>query len=200
VHERLCKHSVPGSSHQAARSRAAAREQAENVTTFNSRLEALRMEYMGGMNQPPQQRGYLLERILRELFELFDLDPRASFRLSGEEIDGAFTFDNTDYLLEAKWRRDATAPADVDAFTSKVARKLDNTLGLFIAVNGFTSGVMQTQAAVGRRTTILMDGGDLLAVLEARIALDRLLLRKRRHASHTGEIFLPVGRILSEAE
>lgn len=47
-----------------------------------------------------QQRGYILERLLAELFELFDLDPRASFRVTGEQIDGAFTFDSTNYLFE----------------------------------------------------------------------------------------------------
>jgi hypothetical protein len=39
---------------------------------------------------------------------------------------------------------------------------------------------------------IFMDGGDLMAVLEGRIDLGVLLLRKRRHAAQTGELFLPI--------
>lgn len=50
----------------------------------------------------PQQRGLTLEPFLRRLFTLFDLDPRSAFALQGEQIDGAFTFDTDDYLLEAR--------------------------------------------------------------------------------------------------
>jgi hypothetical protein len=43
---------------------------------------------------------------------------------------------------------------------------------------------------------ILMDGSDLMAVLEARIDLIQLLLRKRRHASQTGNIYLRIHELL----
>jgi hypothetical protein len=44
---------------------------------------------------------------------------------------------------------------------------------------------------------ILMDGSDLMAVLEGRVDLQQLLLRKRRHAAQTGEIYLPITAILA---
>jgi len=37
---------------------------------------------------------------------------------------------------------------------------------------------------------LLMDGADLMAVLENRVDLKDMLFRKRRHASDTGDIFL----------
>ena len=37
---------------------------------------------------------------------------------------------------------------------------------------------------------ILMDGTDLMAVFEERIDLVTLLLRKKRHAAQTGNIYL----------
>jgi hypothetical protein len=43
---------------------------------------------------------------------------------------------------------------------------------------------------------ILMDGSDLMAVLEGRIDLLQLLLRKRREASQTGTIYLRIHEIL----
>jgi hypothetical protein len=42
-----------------------------------------------------------------------------------------------------------------------------------------------------------MDGMDLMAVLDRRIALDDLLLRKRRHAAQTGEVYLRVSDVLT---
>jgi len=42
-----------------------------------------------------QERGYGLERILHDLFLLFDLDPRGSFKIVGEQIDGSFEIKGT---------------------------------------------------------------------------------------------------------
>lgn len=46
-------------------------------------------------------------------------------------------------------------------------------------------------------TMILMDGADLNAILDDRIHLHEMLYRKRRYASQTGNIYLPVDKILS---
>src|SRR4051794_10926204 len=142
-----------------------------------------------------QRRGYLLQDILRELFGLFDLDPKASFLIRGEQLDGAFTFDNTDYLLEARWQQGPVEPKELDAFAGKIARKLENTLGLFLAINGFSEAGVEAHSTV-RPVMILMDGSDLMAVLEGRLDLLQLLLRKRRHAAETGKIFLPIHQVL----
>lgn len=143
-----------------------------------------------------QQRGYRLEEILKELFTLFDLDPKASFRIEGEQIDGAFTFDNTDYLLEARWQQELVGVQDLDAFKGKISRKLENTLGLFLAINGFADSAVEAHSTV-RPAMILTDGSDLMAVLEGRIDLLELLLRKRRYAAETGRILLPIHQILT---
>lgn len=124
-------------------------------------------------------------------FELFDLDPKASFKITGEQIDGAFTFEGIDYLLEARWQRDQVDPAALDVFDGKIRRKLENTLGLFVAINGFSDTAVGNHSRT-RPTMILMDGADLWAVLEGRLPLPDVLRRKRRHAAQTGEILLHV--------
>lgn len=166
------------------------------TTAVQERLESLTKDYYTLLSSDDsQKRGYMLEALLRELFTLFDLDPRASFRVSGEQIDGAFTFQSTDFLLEAKWQKALVDAADLDSLAGKLTRKLDNTLGLYLAINGYSEdGVRQHSS--GRRLMILMDGSDLMAVLEARIDLIQLLLRKRRHASQTGNIYLRIHEIL----
>ena len=73
-------------------------------------------------------------------------------------------------------------------FKEQVESRLDNTLGLFISINGFTEdGIMAFQRT--RPNIILMDGEDLSAVLEGFVDLHELLSRKLRHAAHTGEVF-----------
>ena len=159
-------------------------------------LENLNREYLALLSDAnPQQRGYRLETLLRTLFELCDLDPRASFKIDGEQIDGAFTFEGTDYLFEGKWQQELVSAADLDVLAGKLSRKLDNTLGLFLSVNGFSEDGVKAHSS-GRRLMLLLDGSDLMAVLEGRIDLVQLLLRKRREASQTGNIYLKIHEIL----
>jgi hypothetical protein len=158
-------------------------------TAVRQRLAKLHNDYVALLQLPPQKRGYELEALRYGLFDLFDLDPRAAFRVTGEQIDGSFSFEGTDYLFEARWEDQLTPRAEIDAFDAKIGRKLENTLGLFLSINGF-SGDGVTVYSGGRSLMILMDGSDLMAVLEARIDLARMLLRKRRHAAQTGNIYL----------
>ena len=162
----------------------------------NERLEVIKKEYFNLISSAdPQKRGFKLEKVLKKLFILFDLDPKASFKIIGEQIDGAFTFDNTDYLFEAKWQQEPVRIKDLDGFSGKLARKLDNTLGLFLSINSFSEDAVKAHSS-GRRLMILMDGSDLMAIMEGRIDLIELLLRKRRHASQTGVIYLKIHEIL----
>jgi hypothetical protein len=166
------------------------------TTAVQEQLATLTNDYFALLaSTEPQKRGYRLEALLRELFALFDLDPKASFKVDGEQIDGAFTFQTTDYLLEAKWQKELIGAADLDSLAGKLTRKLDNTLGLYLAINGYSEDGVR-QHSTGRRLMILMDGSDLMAVLEGRIDLIQLLLRKRRHASQTGSIYLRIHEIL----
>lgn len=166
------------------------------INDVKEKLSEINTEFISLLSEDNhQKRGYILEKVLKELFELFELDPKASFKITGEQIDGAFSFEGTDYLLEAKWQ---TAPVDakeLDSLAGKLSRKLENTLGLFISINGFSEDSIKAHSS-GRRLAILMDGSDLMAVLEGRIDLVQLLLRKKRKASETGNIYLRIHEIL----
>lgn len=181
---------------KAEKRRADAHARMMRVNAVQKQLEELKQEFFQLVgSEHPQQRGFMLEKVLKGLFDLFDLDPKASFRIVGEQIDGAFSFEGTDYLLEAKWQQEPVVAADLDGLAGKLSRKLENTLGLFLSVNGFSEDAVKTHSS-GRRLTILMDGSDLMAVLEGRIDLVQLLLRKRRKASETGNIYLRIHEIL----
>jgi hypothetical protein len=156
------------------------------------KLKELNSQFMTiATGSSPQTRGFDLERLMYDLFELFDLDPKASFKNTGEQIDGAFSLENTDYLFEAKWQTVLVGVQELDGFAAKVRRKLDNTLGLFLSMNGFSPDGIKAHS-VGRPNVILMDGADLMAVLEERIDFVTLLVRKKKHAAQTGNIFLHV--------
>ena len=96
------------------------------------KLETIKNRYMALVSSSnAQTRGFELEKVMYELFDLFDLDPKASFKNLGEQIDGAFSLDSTEYLFEAKWQKELINKADLAVFSDKVKTKLENTLGVF---------------------------------------------------------------------
>lgn len=137
------------------------------------------------VNKNLQQRGYQLEKFLNELFSLFELDPKGSFKNYGEQIDGAFTFDGTDYLLEAKWKQQV-GRGELASFCYKVETKLKIAMGLLITMDGLTPEAIIPEF----KSIIIMDGADINAVIENRVTLPDLLYRKRRKASETGKIYV----------
>ena len=154
--------------------------------SLEKELNDLKLEFFKiSSNKNLQERGYQLETFLNKLFHLFDLDPKGSFKNFGEQIDGAFTFDNNDYLLEAKWKKQVDR-TDLSSFSTKVESKLKVALGLFVTIEGLTKEAIAPQF----NSIIVMDGSDLMAVLESRVTLPDLLYKKRRKAAETGEIFV----------
>lgn len=163
---------------------------AQSRQAVTDQLQSLNTEFSQLSRMDPQPRGYALEKLLTQLFILFDIDATEAFRIRGEQIDGAFTLQSAEYLLEAKWQTALTPLSDLDTFVGKIRRKLDNTLGFFLSMNGFQPNAVTINSQGGRPLAILMDGSDLAVVLDNRISLPDLLVRKRQHAARTGETFV----------
>lgn len=93
----------------------------------------------GLLNMAPQKRGFEFEKFLKRLFEVSDLEPRSSFRVVGEQIDGSFQFQGETYLLEATWTKEPVGEEKLSSFSTKVRGKAEWTRGLLISYSGFTS-------------------------------------------------------------
>lgn len=184
-----------------ARERLAAQQQAEAERLATRRsvsavLAELKAEFLVMHTETDaQKRGRALEPFLNRLFSLYDLAPRNSFKLEDEQVDGAFTFSTDDYLLEAKWENHPASREDVDVLAQKVLRKGRNTLGLFLAVNGFSEPAVRAHSNKGEGL-IFMEGTDLYAVLDEQMSLADALEAKRRHLSETGLPLLLVSEML----
>ncbi|MCO4166761.1 hypothetical protein L0F67_10025 [Actinobacillus suis] len=145
-------------------------------------------------SQDSQQRGFKLENLMNKLFTLNDLDPKAAFKIIGQQIDGAFTLDGIEFLFEAKWVKPPINNSDLAIFKEKVKSKLENTLGLFLSIDGFSEdGVAASQSS--DKVMILMDGSDLMAVLEERISFIELINRKKQIAAREGRIYVPFSQM-----
>jgi hypothetical protein len=146
----------------------------------------------------PQARGFAFERLLNDVFEVYGLAPRGSFRLVGEQIDGSFQVGRDVYLVEAKWQNERTAQADLLVFSGKVEGKAQWSRGVFISYLGFSEdGLMAF--ALGKRTSITcVDGFDLSCVLTGRVDLADVIGRKVRRAAETNRAFVPVRELFPE--
>lgn len=170
-------------------------KQVDALNRVKQSIETLKKDFYNLLKTTDNQaRGYALEKLLNELFVLYDMDSKSSFKIKGEQIDGAFTFNNEEYLLEAKWRNDPTSIGDLDSFLGKLQRRLENTLGLFFSINGFSPDAI-TAFSSGRKLMLLMDGSDIIAILEERISLPNLLKREKRAAAQTGNIYQILKRL-----
>lgn len=113
-----------------------------------TKLEELKKEYAemekgGNTAKEKRERGYQFEKWLTKLFDLFDLDPRASYKTDLDQIDGSFELDGKEYLLEAKWTKDESNTDVVDKMFARLNRCLIGTVGLIISQSGFTKNAQE---------------------------------------------------------
>ena len=118
-----------------------------------------------------RKRGYKFEKIIHELLKFEGLKPIRSYKVTGEQIDGSFTFDNTDYLLEAKWQEKPITASDLYNFGGKISGKLKNTLGLYVSLGVYSSECTETQNPT-TKSMILMDGPDLIPFQPHRLYIE----------------------------
>ena len=124
-----------------------------SVIDYNKYLDELKA--ISDYSDTPQLRGFAFEKYLNNLFEVYGLQPRGSFRVIGEQIDGSFLLHNEVYLLEAKWTNKKIDKGDLVIFNEKVSSKSGFTRGLFISFSGFSDEALATFAN-GRTINIVL--------------------------------------------
>ena len=164
-------------------------------------LTDLRARFYGlAADQDRQAAGLALEKLLNDLFQLFDLEPRQPFRVTGEQIDGSFLLDYETYLVEAKWTKEPVPESDLLVFRGKVEGKSAFTRGVFISLSGFTAQAIDAITRGKQPNFFLVDGYDVTAVLEGQIELPALLRLKLRKLTEEGRVFVSGRELLLTAD
>lgn len=136
-----------------------------------------------------QRRGYDFEEFLRDLFVVEGITYRMPFRVgSVEQVDGAFSVDGHEYLVEAKWRAEPPSLSDLLVLAGKLETKFTDTRGFFIAMAAPRPEVVD-QLSQRSKTVLIMDGADLAVILEGRVTLRDALALKLRMANQEGILF-----------
>lgn len=134
------------------------------VTARAAKMEELHYTFLSMVtsgSDDPQGRGYGLEDLLAELFDLHEIPYRRSYRTPTEQIDGSFQWKGFDYLVEARWRAIPPTETELGGFKSKVDKKLSSTRGLFLSAVGFRQEVVLEFTRGISSNMLLVDGQDL---------------------------------------
>lgn len=138
-----------------------------------------------------QQGGYDFEKWFFDLLDYEEIENRRPYKSGGRQIDGSLTLDGTTYLVELKFEAGQAGATDIDSLKAKVNSKADNTMGVMVAMSGYSS-VAVTEASGSRTALLLLDFSHVYMVLNGLSSLTEVIRRIRRHSSQTGVAFLPV--------
>ena len=132
--------------------------------------------------------GLAFEKVLNQIFHIFGLEPRGSFRVTGEQIDGSFLLDGEVYLLEPKWEKAALPEADLLVFRGKIEAKSTFTRGVFIALNDISSPARDAITRGKAPSFFVMNGYDLMMILTEEISLPEFLRKRVRRLAEEGRV------------
>lgn len=99
-------------------------------------------------------------------------------------------------LVEAKWEKKALSEAPLMVFREKVQGKSTITRGAFIALNSCTSEALDAITRGKQPNFFIIDGYDLVNVLEGTLTLKELLRAKIRCLAEEGRLLLSATEII----
>jgi hypothetical protein len=171
-----------------------AREERQRVQRSQTDLSALqsRLDSLHG-SVGTQQGGYDFQTWFYDALDFSEIQNRRPYVSNGRQIDGSITIEGTTYLVELKFTASQSGSTDIDSLRAKVEDKADNTMGVMVSISGYSS--VAINQASGRKTALLLlDAPHLYLFLSGAMALSDIVTRVRRHASQTGEAYLPTNK------
>lgn len=140
-----------------------------------------------------QNGGYAFEGWFYELLDFSEIQNRKPYKVDGRQIDGSMTLDGTTYLVELKFTKKQSGATDIDSLKAKVNKMADNTMGIMASITGYSS-VAISDASGSKTTLLLLDASHLYMFLSGSMSFAEIVSRVRRHASQTGEAYLPMNK------
>lgn len=169
---------------KAKQMREAAIREREDLEKLKTRMYKLAMAI------GTQQGGYDFEVWFYDFLDYEEIENRRPYKVEGRQIDGSLTLDGTTYLVELKFEASQAGATDIDSLKAKINSKADNTMGVMIAMSGYSS--VAIKEASGPKTAILLfDASHIMMTLEGLGNFKDCIKRVRRHSSQTGYAYLP---------
>jgi len=130
----------------------------------------------------PQKRGKVFEIWLSQFFSASGLIPDIDIKNSWEQIDFTFLLDSYFIIGESRWLKDAVDTKQVRDFFGKLTDRPPFVIGLIISIGGFTEPATEwVDSRSNERTTLLLDGKELINIMQNINDFKGLLLGKIKH-------------------
>ena len=140
-----------------------------------------------------QEGGYEFEEWFYRLLDYCEITNRKPYKSGGRQIDGSLTYEGTTYLVELKFTKEQSGATDIDSLKAKVHNMADNTMGIMISISGYSSTAI-SDASGSKTPLLIMDASHLYLFLSGAMGFGEIISRVRRHASQTGEAYLPTNK------
>jgi hypothetical protein len=124
---------------------------------YESELSKVKEQFLNAEKLTPQKKGYELEKVFSQLMRISGIPVEESFRITGEQIDGAIKYDGNYYLVELKWTTNPSAHLEVSSLYVKVEGKM-GARGLFISMNGYSKEVVESLPKGKEIKVLFLDG------------------------------------------
>lgn len=130
-------------------------------------------------NITSQKKGFEFEKIFYDIVEFENIEHCRPYRTnSKEQIDGSLKIENNNYLVELKFTKDEVNFSTLSTLQGKLSTKGNYPRGIFLSMEGFSNGAVLNQFSSINKNIILMDSSDFINILENRITLNELLIKK----------------------
>ncbi|OAV75804.1 hypothetical protein Barb7_00559 [Bacteroidales bacterium Barb7] len=155
---------------------------------YESALLKIRERFINAEKLTPQKKGYELEKIFSELMRISGIPVEESFKIIGEQIDGAIKYDSNYYLIELKWTTKPSAHSEVASLYVKVEGKM-GARGLFISMNGYSKEVVESLPKGKEIKVLFLDGMHIANVIFGHYTFQELMEHAIRQASLKSNIY-----------
>jgi hypothetical protein len=164
----------------------------------HTRLEQFRQAFQDIYPMPDtNERGTRFEQFMNAVFGYYCQRSEGPFRRVGEQLDGLFVFDNHPYYVEIRWKKKKATAADVSVLRDRAKAGFGgDTKALFLSFEGFSPECLEELEGRTDERVILMDGSDLMVVLQGEMGFDVLLAEKQLHLSRTKRPYVSAYEVL----
>ena len=157
----------------------------------NDQIKTLYNELVNGSKFSAQERGYEFEKLIEAKLANEKLEPRASYKPKGEQVDGSFFWEGQTFLLEAKWVKPKIPASSIYAFKGKLDGKFHTTSGIYLSVNGYSNDVEDALKFGKSLNILLFDTSDINLIFNGDVTFLEVLKFKLREAGDTGSLNVP---------
>lgn len=166
------------------------RDEKASSKNFIEKIVNMKQRFLQMDKLEPQKRGYEFEKLLYDLFNIYGLNPRESFRNTGEQIDGSIELGKEFYLIEAKWQTQPILEKDLLVLHGRVSGHSRIGRGIFITCGNFSPDGVYAFQRLQPTSIVGFDGQDLYLILEKCLPLADVVHLKVRKLAESGEFFI----------